>query len=153
MTPAPPAHDGAAASPPDPAVDHDDDALSWGDAADATHVDAAHNPVRVRAPRESEDEPPLGSGALVGTGVFGGVYLLYTVAWLVSASVLTTAGTGVLGVVSEVMRVLAIVAPASWFAATLWLGQRSRTRTRFVWLLVGALVLIPWPFIMTRSFG
>jgi len=154
MTPAPPAHDGAAASPPDPAVDNDDDAaLSWGDAADATHVDAAHNPVRVRAGRESDAEQPLGSGALIGTGVFGGVYLLYTVAWLVSASVLTITGTGVVGILSEVMRVLAITAPAVWFAATLWLGQHSRTRTRFTWLLVGALVLIPWPFIMTRSFG
>jgi hypothetical protein len=154
MTPAPPAHDGAAASPPDPAVDHDDDAaLSWGDAADATHVDAAHNPVPVRARRESDAEQPLGSGALVGMGVFGGVYLLYTVAWLVSASLLTITGTGVAGIASEVMRVLAIMAPAFWFAATLWLGQGSPNRTRFTWLLVGALVLIPWPFIMTRSFG
>ncbi|OIH96410.1 hypothetical protein [Curtobacterium sp. MCBA15_001] len=154
MTPAPPAHDGGAASPPDGAVDHDDDAaLSWDDADDATHVDAAHNAIRTKSRPAPDAEAPLGSGALVGTGVFGGVYLLYTVAWLVSASLLTITGTGVMGMASEVMRVLAIMAPAFWFAATLWLGQGSRNRTRFTWLLVGAVVLIPWPFIMTRSFG
>ncbi|WP_144763796.1 hypothetical protein [Curtobacterium sp. 9128] len=154
MTPAPPAHDGAAASPPDGALDHEDDAaLQWGDADDATHVDAAHNPVRVKAQRDRDVEEPLGSGALIGMGVFGGLYLLYTVAWLVSASLLTVAGSGAVGVMSELMRVLAIMAPAFWFAATLWLGQGSRNRTKFTWLLVGAVVLIPWPFIMTRSFG
>ncbi|OIH92266.1 MULTISPECIES: hypothetical protein [unclassified Curtobacterium] len=150
-----------AASPPDGstdpdapnAVDHDDDALSWGDADDATHVDAAHNPVRVKDRTPHDPEAPTGSGALVGMGVLGGLYLLYTVAWLVSASLLTVTGTGLAGIASETMRVLAIMAPALWFAATLWLCQGHRDRTRFTWLVVGAVVLIPWPFIMTRSFG
>ncbi|GGL08672.1 hypothetical protein JOE58_001257 [Curtobacterium luteum] len=138
-----------AASPPDGSVDHDDDdALSWGDADDATHVDAAHNPVAVKERRSHDDEGPLGSGPLIGFGVLGGLYLLYTVAWLISASVLAVGDLA-----SEVMRALAIVAPALWFVATLWIGQSSRNRTKFVWLLIGAVVLIPWPFILTRSFG
>ncbi len=138
-----------AASPPDGSVDHDDDdALNWGDADDATHVDAAHNPVAVKQQRTRDDEGPVGSGPLVGFGVLGGLYLLYTVAWLISASVLVVADPA-----SEVMRALAIVAPALWFVATLWLGQTARNRTKFVWLLIGAVVLIPWPFILTRSFG
>lgn len=142
-----------AASPPEGAVDpEDDDALSWGDENDATHVDA-QAPIAVRAsgrePRQSD-----GSGALVGFGVLGGIYLLYTVAWLISASVLSLdTGSTVTVVASEAMRVLAIMAPAFWFVATLWLGQGARNRTKFVWLVVGAVVLIPWPFIMTRSFG
>lgn len=139
-----------AAPPPDGSVDHeDDDALRWGDADDATHVDAAHNPVAVRERRSHDgDEGPLGSGPLIGFGVLGGLYLLYTVAWLISASVLAVADPA-----SEVMRALAIVAPALWFVATLWLGQSARNRTKFVWLVIGAVVLIPWPFILTRSFG
>ncbi|WJX99002.1 hypothetical protein [Curtobacterium sp. 458] len=138
-----------AASPPDGSVDHeDDDALRWGDADDATHVDAAHNPVAVKERRSRDDEGPMGSGPLIGFGVLGGLYLLYTVAWLISASVLAVADPA-----SEVMRALAIVAPALWFVATLWLGQSTRNRTKFVWLLIGAVVLIPWPFILTRSFG
>ncbi|PCN49344.1 hypothetical protein Csp2054_03995 [Curtobacterium sp. 'Ferrero'] len=138
-----------AASPPDGSVDHEDDeALQWGDADDATHVDAAHNPVAVRERAARDDDAPLGSGPLIGFGVLGGLYLLYTVAWLISASVLAVGD-----VASEIMRALAITAPALWFVATLWLGQRSRNRTKFVWLLVGAVVLVPWPFILTRSFG
>ncbi|WP_439688682.1 hypothetical protein ACRQ4C_11085 [Curtobacterium sp. SP.BCp] len=138
-----------AASPPDGSVDHeDDDALRWGDADDATHVDAARNPVAVKERRSRDDEGPMGSGPLIGFGVLGGLYLLYTVAWLISASVLAVADPA-----SEVMRALAIVAPALWFVATLWLGQSARNRTKFVWLLIGAVVLIPWPFILTRSFG
>ena len=137
-----------AASPPDGSVDHDDDALSWGDADDATHVDAAHNPVAVKDRGVRDPEAPETSGALIGFGVFGGLYLLYTVAWMISASVLSVAD-----IASEVMRVLAIMAPALWFVATLWLGQHIRNRAKFAWLLIGAVVLIPWPFILTRSFG
>ena len=112
-----------AASPPDGSVDHeDDDALRWGDADDATHVDAAHNPVAVKERRPRDDEGPMGSGPLIGFGVLGGLYLLYTVAWLISASVLAVADPA-----SEVMRALAIVAPALWFVATLWLGQSARS--------------------------
>lgn len=149
MTPAAPAPDGGVTSPPDPDVtdrpDEDDDALSWGDADDATHVDAAHNPVdRATTRRESD-----GSGALVGFGVLGGLYLLYTVAWLVGASAMT----GTTGLAAEAMRVLAIMAPAMWFVTTLWVGQARPNRTRFTWLVIGAVVLIPWPFILTRSFG
>ena len=138
-----------ASSPPDGSTDHeDDDALRWDDADDATHVDAAHNPVTVRERPARDDDGPLGSGPLIGFGVLGGLYLLYTVAWLISASTLAVADAA-----SAVMRVLAITAPALWFVATLWLGQSSRNRTKFVWLVIGAVVLVPWPFILTRSFG
>ncbi|WNY34678.1 hypothetical protein Q9Q99_05515 [Curtobacterium flaccumfaciens] len=59
-----------AASPPDGsidpdvpnAVDTDDAALSWGDADDATHVDAAHNPVAVRDRGARDPEAPETSG-------------------------------------------------------------------------------------------
>jgi hypothetical protein len=143
-----------AASPPD--AEHDDDALSWGDESDATYVDAPQNDVlqhaRTKKTRGGQDGHE-GSGALVGMGVFGGLYLLYTVAWLISASVLpVSGGSSLSNTFAEVLRVLAIMAPAFWFVATLWLGRTSSNRARFVWLLVGAVVLIPWPFIMTRSF-
>jgi hypothetical protein len=143
-----------AASPPEGAVDPDDaDALSWGDENDATHVDA-QAPIAVRASSGRERREGDGSGALVGFGVLGGIYLLYTVAWLISASLLPVdSGSSVSAAASEVLRVLAIMAPALWFVATLWLGQGSRNRTKFIWLVVGAVVLVPWPFIMTRSFG
>jgi len=144
-----------AASPPDGSVDHDDDeALAWGDADDATHVDAAHNPVAVRQHGGRDPETPETSGSLVGFGVFGGVYLLYTVAWLLTASTAYVADVDtMLTVFVDVLRFLAIVAPALWFTVVLRAGRRRRTRTRLLWMLLGAAVLFPWPFLMTRSFG
>lgn len=144
-----------AASPPDGSVDHDDDdALSWGDADDATHVDAAHNPVTVPGRGGRDPETPETSGALIGFGVFGGLYLLYTVAWLLTASTSYVANVDtLLTVFVEVLRFLSIVAPALWFTVVLWAGRGHRTRTRLLWMLLGAAVLFPWPFLMTRSFG
>lgn len=151
-----------AASPPDGsidpdvpnAVDTDDAALSWGDADDATHVDAAHNPVAVRERGERDPAAPETSGALVGFGVFGGLYLLCTVAWLLTASTAYVSGVDtVLTLFVEVLRFLAILAPALWFTVVLWAARSSRTRTRLLWMLLGAVVLFPWPFLLTRSFG
>ncbi|MGN7190796.1 MULTISPECIES: hypothetical protein [unclassified Curtobacterium] len=144
-----------AASPPDGSVDHDDDAaLSWGDADDATHVDAAHNPVAVADRGARDPETPETSGSLVGFGVFGGLYLLYTVAWLLTASTAYVADVDtVLTVFVDVLRFLSIVAPALWFTVVLWAARGRRTRTRLLWMLLGAAVLFPWPFLMTRSFG
>ena len=151
-----------AASPPDGsvdpdvtnAVDHDDEALRWDDADDATHVDAAHNPVAVKDRGHRDPEAPETSGALVGFGVFGGLYLLYTVAWLLTASTSYVSGVDtVLTIFVEVLRFLAIVAPALWFTVVLWAGRGSRTRSRLLWMLLGAVVLFPWPFLLTRSFG
>lgn len=143
-----------AASPPDGSVDHDDDALSWGDADDATHVDAAHNPVTVKDRGSRDPDAPETSGSLIGFGVFGGLYLLYTVAWLLTASTSYVADVDtVLTVFVEVLRFLSIIAPALWFTVVLWAGRGSRTRSRLLWMLLGAVVLFPWPFLMTRSFG
>jgi hypothetical protein len=137
--------------------DHDDaDALTWGEERDATYVDAAANELRMpKAPRPRDGgDGPLTSASLGVLGVLGGVYLLYTVAWLVSAASLpVAAGTAAAAAFSQVLRVLAIVAPVAWFTTTLWLGAARRTRTRVLWLVVGVLVLFPWPFLLTRSFG
>jgi hypothetical protein len=49
--------------------------------------------------------------------------------------------------------VLAIAAPAIWFVVSL-LGTRGRPAwQRFLWLALGVLVLIPWPFVMVGVIG
>ncbi|GAA1494885.1 hypothetical protein [Curtobacterium herbarum] len=137
------------------AREHDDDAaLSWGDADDTTHVDAAHNPIAVKERDTRDPDAPETSGALIGFGVFGGLYLLYTVAWLLTASTtyLMTTDAVLSGFVT-LLRFLAIVAPALWFAVVIWVARTRSTRTRLLWMLLGAVALFPWPFLMTRSFG
>ena len=41
----------------------------------------------------------------------------------------------------------ATTAPALWFGTVLWLASERR-RARLLWLIVGALVLVPVPFLL-----
>jgi hypothetical protein len=95
---------------------------------------------------EAHDGPaPLGNAALVAIGVLGGIYLLYAIGWIVGGSRLQV------WVVSDAMFYaswwLAILAPVIWFGTVYVLTARSRLWLRFVWLIAGAVLLIPWPFL------
>lgn len=104
----------------------------------------------------AEEAPvQLGNAALIALGVLGGVYLLYTVGWFIGGSRLQAIAPLLL--VSPAAYVpafwLAVLAPAIWFATTLLLTRRSATWVRFAWLAAGALLLVPWPFIMIGAVG
>ncbi len=150
----------------------DDDALRWegdddptlapgwkavGAPAAAASLDeprdeAAHNGEGVR---DSADEPEPTDAAsatssveLVALGVLGGVFLLYAIGWLVAA----------LGEqpffddpVAQFMYALgswfAVLAAPLWFGAVLWLASGHR-RARLIWLIIGAVLLLPVPFLL-----
>lgn len=144
----------------------DDDALSWAGDDDPTLVSA---PAVEPAPPTSQrrrDEPAeaasdeaadlgvdgsaggLSNTALIALGVLGGVYLLYSIGWFVGGMRVHNL-SGLLGIeaaVSVPVLVLAVAAPALWFVATYALTRSSRAWVRFVWLVAGALLLVPWPF-------
>lgn len=86
-----------------------------------------------------------GSVELVVLGILAGVYLLYTIGWFITA--LRTSVPGI-SVVSDTMYALglwlAVLAAPCWFA----LALRAGGRARFVWLIAGALVLAPLPFVL-----
>jgi hypothetical protein len=88
---------------------------------------------------------PLGNAALIGIGVLAGIYLLYAIGWIVGGSRLQV------WVVSDAMFYaswwLAILSPVIWFGTVYVLTARSRLWLRFVWLIAGAVLLIPWPFL------
>jgi hypothetical protein len=48
---------------------------------------------------------------------------------------------------------LALLAPAIWFGVTLLLTRRAAAWQRWAWLIAGALLLVPWPFIMIGAIG
>ncbi|MFC5790422.1 DNA polymerase III subunit gamma/tau [Agromyces tardus] len=109
----------------------------------------ADEPVEAEAETEADAATQPGSAELVLLGVFGGVYLLYTIGWI-----LTATGFGALGgddpVASFMFSVglwLAVLAPALWYAVA-FAATRGRPRVRLVWLLAGAIVLVPLPFVM-----
>jgi len=126
--------------------DPDDEALSWGDETDPTHVDA---PPEERMPTEPGDAPRTSSAMLVVYGIFGGAYLLYIVGWIIAVQRDTFTQASLF---SEIMyqfgEFLAIASPAIWLGAVLLLTRDGRVLPRVVWLLVGLLLLAPWPFIL-----
>ena len=152
--------------------DPDDEALSWGGDDDPTLApgwktvggpvpfagaseevtDAATEPVdgeAEAAASESEAIGPAqtGSAELVVLGVLGGIYLLYAIGWFITALRTTAPG---LGVVDDAIYTLglwlAVLAPGLWLGLSFWLS--AGRRSRLLWLIGGALVLVPVPFVL-----
>lgn len=108
-----------------------------------------HEPVA--DPEESE---PLSTAMLLVLGVVGGVYLLYTIGWVVGGLRLKPlANFFVADAMFLPWFVLAIAAPALWFLAT-WVLTRGRAAwIRVCLLLLGVVLLVPWPFVTVGVIG
>lgn len=121
----------------------DEEALRWGDESDASHIEAraAASDVPVTVASQTS------SAALVTYGVFAGVYALFTAAWIVLA---LRPFKPVHGVLNEIMyrfgEWLAAAGPGMWGLAVFLLVTTARGR--MLWLLIGALVFTPWPYIL-----
>jgi hypothetical protein len=141
------------------ARDSDDDALRWEGDDDPTlapgwktvgnAVPLEDQPTASEPEAEKTDAAAQpGSAELVLLGVLGGVYLLYSIGWLISA---TTAPPDLADPVAQFMyslgRWLAVAAPALWFGTVLWLAAEHR-RARLLWLIAGAVLLVPVPFLL-----
>jgi hypothetical protein len=108
--------------------------------------DAAAEAELAAAEKESAQ---LSSAALIGLGILGGVYLLYTIGWVISVMRAPAPDQVDFTVLmNQFGQVLAIAAPPLWFISTLLLTKARSTRSRIGWLLLGAFVLVPWPFIL-----
>ena len=110
-------------------------------------------------PAGDEAEPVAGSGnvALVAYGVLGGIYALWTAGWVLGAMRLRERIEGATGAVADFMflgsMVLAIVTPAVWFVTAVLGTRGKRPWQRFLWLGLGVLLLVPWPFMMVGVVG
>lgn len=103
----------------------------------------------------AEERPPLSTAMLLVTGVVGGIYLLYAVGWIVGGLRLKPWAN--LFFVADAMFlpwfVLAVAAPALWFLAT-WVLTRGRAAwIRIALLLLGVVLLVPWPFVTVGVIG
>lgn len=129
--------------------DADDDALSWGD-DDPSHIAA---PAASRAagtgPAPTGDAPSASSPMLVVYGVFAGIALLYVIGWAIAVQRDTFSQASLFAeVMYQLGEFLAIASPAVWMGAVLLLTRGARTVVRVAWLVVGLLLLAPWPFIL-----
>lgn len=95
-----------------------------------------------------QERPSISSVALLAFGVLGGVYLLYSVAWLITVlrnplQFEDAFSTGMF----TVGLWMAVAAPAAWFGTVLYVGRARGAWLRILFLILGAAVFIPWPFI------
>ncbi|MFE1644832.1 DNA polymerase III subunit gamma/tau [Microbacterium sp. P01] len=97
---------------------------------------------------------PLGNAALVGIGILSGIYLLWTIGWVVGGLRLQGTAQFLVAPVGYLVSLwLAILAPLIWFVTTLVLTRGSHTWVRVLWLLAGAILLVPWPFLAVGAVG
>lgn len=113
-------------------------------------------------PNASSDDaaPAMGNAALISLGVFGGVFVLYAIGWYLGATRLAVvqleSGSGdLLGVpilANDLLYlfwvIMATLAAPIWFITTLVVTRGQRFWKRFVGLLGGVVLLVPWPFLM-----
>ena len=143
----------------------DDDALRWegdddptlapgwkrvGEPARLETTDAADAmPSAATVATDKTDAPgQAGSVELVVLGLLGGVYLLYAIGWLIWASTPPVElGDPVAQFMYGLGRWFAVLAPVLWFAAVLWLAA-AHPRARLLWLVAGAVLLVPVPFLL-----
>lgn len=111
--------------------------------------DATGNPVAKAVPDSANE---VSNVQLVLFGLFGGVYLLYTVGWFLIAQYFAevnsfaaeTSGT-VGGVLQIVLFWAAGAAPLAWFATVVVMTRSSRPWMLPVGLTLGLGVLLPLP--------
>ena len=154
----------------------DDDALSWdGDddptldtgapasvakpAADTsapqTADAAAPAPATSEtAPPAPEERAPMGNAMLITIGVLAGFYAIFTIGWVIGGLRLRDAAHyAVADVAFQGPLWLSVLAPALWFGTVYLLTRGSQPWVRLVWLVVGAVLLVPWPFVMVGAVG
>ena len=119
--------------------------LASAGATDAATSASPGDTVDDEAADDASAQP--GSAELVLLGVFGGVYLLSTLGWILSVLRVQNTAQDPLGQFMFALGLwLAGLAPALCFGVTFAL-TRGRTKTRIVWLLIGAVVLLPIAFV------
>ncbi|WP_440708633.1 hypothetical protein [Herbiconiux sp. YIM B11900] len=121
-----------------------------------TVLDEAEDAEDLAAERELAEaeaaSKQMSSAALIAFGVLGGIYLLYTIGWIISFTRVEVASELTFGVFTDIVaRTLAIAASPFWFIATLVITQKKDVRYTMLWLVIGMLVLVPWPFLIGRA--
>jgi hypothetical protein len=130
--------------------DADDDALSWGGGGDPSHLESpvVEEPVD-ESPEPQGEQPGTSSPLLVTFSVFGGAFLLYIVGWIIAVERMTgSTGNPFFDFMSTLGRIFAIAVPAVWFFGVLFIARDRSPFIRILWLLLGIVIVAPWPFIL-----
>ncbi len=111
------------------------------------HGDSAAEQRRSGASAARSEHPAAKSATVAVTALGALVFAAYSVAWVIGVGSLPLSGpTLLIEVLYQFAEFLAIIASALWFGSTVAL-TRGRPGVRAGWLALGALVLLPWPFV------
>ncbi|MDQ1174118.1 hypothetical protein QE430_002425 [Microbacterium testaceum] len=126
--------------------------------AAAQTTPAARHPETLVEPASDAEEAhagpsaPLGNVGLVGIGMIAMAFILFAVGWLLAGFRLVDLGLPVPQVTIVALTIGAGLAPLVWFVTVLVLTRNWRTWQRFLLLLLGIVLLIPWPFLSLGAF-
>lgn len=96
---------------------------------------------------DADSSAPLGNVGLVGIGMVAATFLLFALGWLLAGLRLRGLGLPIPDITVIALTVGAVLAPLVWFVAVLVLTRSWRTWQRFLLLIVGIVLLVPWPFL------
>ncbi|WP_317229765.1 hypothetical protein, partial [Clavibacter sp. MX14-G9D] len=128
-------------------------AAATGSAGRADEADADVPAAQLAEPRgrSSEEAAPEASPEVVALAFFGAVAVLEAIAWFfVVRDNPSSAGSALQVGVAQATEALTVLAPLLWLTAVVVVARGMRTGRRALVLAAGAVVLFPWPWLVTR---
>jgi hypothetical protein len=121
-------------------------AFDWGESDEGLVVEGRD--VAPAAPRPKTENPVL-------LAVFGGLYAVWTIAWVLAIVAAPTQQASSLldAIMYQFGEFLAIVAAPLWFGIVWWLSAGAGTKPRLAWLVAGLVVLFPLPLVLPVVFS
>lgn len=121
-------------------------AFDWGESDEGLVVEGRD--LASTAPRPKTENPVL-------LAVFGGLYAVWTIAWVLAIVAAPTQQASSLldAIMYQFGEFLAIVSPPLWFGIVWWLSAGAGTRPRLAWLVAGLIVLFPLPLVLPVVFS
>jgi hypothetical protein len=121
-------------------------AFGWGESDEGLVVEGRD--IAPGTPRPKTENPVLLS-------VFGGLYGVWTVAWVLAIVAAPTQQASSLldAIMYQFGEFLAIVASPLWFGVVWWLSGRAGVRPRLAWLVAGLVVVFPLPLVLPVVFS
>jgi hypothetical protein len=121
-------------------------AFDWGESDEGLVVEGRD--VAPVAPRPKTENPVL-------LAVFGGLYAVWTIAWVLAIVAAPTQQASSLldAIMYQFGEFLAIVAAPLWFGIVWWLSAGAGTNPRLAWLVAGLVVVFPLPLVLPVAFS